>query len=111
MNILSIVAASAALMLGMADAASAQDQSGPAANPSAAQNPAVKSPNNMVNAPLAKGHNSFTKGEARVRIEKAGYSNVTNLALDGDGLWQAHATKDGQPVNVALDYKGDVAVQ
>jgi hypothetical protein len=111
MNILPIVAASAALMFGMADAAPAQDQSVPAASPSATQNPAVKSPDNMANTPLAKGHNSFTKGEAKVRIEKAGYTDVAGLALDSDGLWQAHAIKDGQPVNVALDYKGNVASQ
>jgi hypothetical protein len=42
-------------------------------------------------------------------MEAAGYANVTGLTLDGDGLWQAQATKGGQPVAIALDYKGDVA--
>ncbi len=104
MNILPTIAVSMALSLGVAGAAAAQDQS-------TAQNPAVKSPSDTSNAPLAKGHNSFTKSEARSRIRAAGYANVTGLALDANGLWQAHATRAGQPVNVALDYKGDVAPQ
>jgi len=74
-------------------------------------NPAVKSPSDTESAPLAKGHNSFTRGEAQSRLEKAGYSNISGLKLDQDGLWQAQATRDGQTVNVALDYKGDIAVQ
>jgi hypothetical protein len=61
--------------------------------------------------PLAKGHNSFTKSEAKSRIEKAGFINVTGLALDSDGLWQATASRDGQSLHVALDYKGDIAAE
>jgi hypothetical protein len=111
MKIPMIIAISAALTLGTATFASAQDQAGPTADPHAMQNPAVKSPNEMTDAPLAKGHNSFTKGEAKARIQKAGYAHVTDLTLDSDGLWQAHATRAGHPVNVALDYKGNVAAQ
>lgn len=108
MNILAIVAVATALGFGATGVASAQDL---APSPNATQNPAVKSPNQLADAPLAKGHNSFTKGEARTRIQKAGYVRVTGLSLDSDGLWQAHATRDGQRVRVALDYKGDVASQ
>ncbi|MGC1302993.1 MAG: hypothetical protein WA840_11510 [Caulobacteraceae bacterium] len=111
MKISTIIAISAAMTLGVANLASAQDQAGPAADPNATQNAAVKSPNDMTNASLAKGHNSFTKGEAKARIQKAGYAHVTDLTLDGDGLWQAHATRAGHTVNVALDYKGNVAAQ
>lgn len=107
MKIVPLLAASLAISLGAADLAIAQ----PAPSADAAQNPAVKSPNAMTGAPLAKGHNSFTKGQARDRIRKAGYADVHDLSLDSDGLWQAHATQNGQPVNVALDYKGDVATQ
>jgi hypothetical protein len=111
MKILQILAVSAAIAFGTTSFAAAQDQSGPAPSPNATQNPALKSPNMMADAPLAKGHNSFTKAEARARIQTAGYARVTDLVLDGDGLWQAHATRNGQPVNVALDYKGNVATQ
>jgi hypothetical protein len=107
MKILSIVAISAGL-LGFASYASADP---PTTDPAAAANPAVKSPTDTSAAPLAKGHNSFTKGQAQDRIQKAGYTNVSGLTLDTDGLWQATAMMQGQSVHVALDYKGDVAAE
>ncbi len=59
----------------------------------------------------AKGANSFTMGQARHRIAKKGYSHVKGLAKDGDGVWRGTATKDGQPIQVWLDYKGNVGQQ
>jgi hypothetical protein len=100
----------AGLALGMASTALAQGQA-PMADPSASANPAVKSPSAVEGAALAKGHNSFTLGQAKRRIEKAGYTAVSGLALDSDGIWQGQATKDGQSVHVGLDYKGNVAAQ
>ncbi len=90
---------------------SAQDQPAPSASTEAPGNPAVKPPDDTASAPLAKGHNSFTKSQALSRITKAGFTQVTGLTLDGDGLWQASAMRDGHPVRVAIDYKGDVAAQ
>jgi hypothetical protein len=55
-----------------------------------------------------KGANSFTEGEARSRIEKQGFSNVTALKKDDDGIWRGRATMGGQQVDVALDYQGNV---
>ena len=110
-TVTSIVVA-AGLFLGASQAAVAQAQSAPpAASADAPANAAVKSPSESTAAPLAKGHNSFTKSQALSRIEKAGYTQVTGLALDADGLWRASAMRDGQAVKVALDYKGDVAAQ
>jgi hypothetical protein len=101
-------AASAALLaLAAASLAAAQT---PSPDPSAPPNAAIKS-GGAGAQPLAKGHNSFTKSEAKSRIEKAGFTNVTGLALDSDGLWQATASRDGQSLHVALDYKGDVAAE
>jgi hypothetical protein len=102
--------AAVALAFGLAGSAVAQAQP-PMADPSAAANPALKSPGDMSSAPLAKGHNSFTRRQAKGRIEKAGYTAVSGLSLDPDGIWQGQATKDGQTVHVALDYKGAVASQ
>jgi hypothetical protein len=110
-RILPVVLLSAAMAIGASSFAAAQDQAGPSADPGAAHNPAMKSPDAMSSGPLAKGHNSFTKGQARSRIEKAGYSAVSGLTLDADGLWQATAMQNGQSVHVALDYKGNVAAQ
>jgi hypothetical protein len=101
----------ACVVIASASVAYAQGGASPTADPAAPANPAVKSANDMTSGALAKGHNSFTKGQAKSRIEKAGYTDVSDLNLDSDGLWQATATRDGQSVHVALDYKGTIAAQ
>jgi hypothetical protein len=58
-------------------------------------------------APVA-GANSFTKAEALSRIEKAGYTNVSGLAKDKDGIWRGKANNGSAMVPVALDYQGNV---
>lgn len=52
--------------------------------------------------------NSFTEGQAKDCIAKAGYTDVQNLKLDENGIWRRKAHKSGQQVNVALDYRGSV---
>ena len=58
---------------------------------------------------LEKGANSFTEGQAKSRLEGAGFSDVTGLAKDDDGVWRAKAKKDGKAVDVGVDYKGNIA--
>jgi hypothetical protein len=100
----SIICGAAALSLLLGGAATAQQQP-----TDAHKNDAVKTPD-TAGAPTA-GANSFTKGQAEGRIKKAGYTNITGLTKDKDGLWHAQATKDGKQVNVSLDFKGDVNAQ
>jgi len=57
------------------------------------------------------GRNSFTEGQAKSRLEKAGYSKVTDLKKDDQGIWHAKAQKDGKSVDVALDYQGKIAAK
>lgn len=54
------------------------------------------------------GANSFTEGQAKSRIESQGYTNVSGLTKDDQGIWRGKAMKDGKNVNVALDFHGDV---
>jgi peptidase YpeB-like protein len=59
-------------------------------------------------APL-KGANSFTEGQARDRAVAHGYANVSGLKKDDEGIWRGQATaEDGKPVEIAVDYKGNV---
>ncbi|TDR89161.1 PepSY domain-containing protein [Enterovirga rhinocerotis] len=59
---------------------------------------------------LEKGANSFTEGQAKSRLEGAGFTGVTGLTKDDDGIWRAKAmAKDGKPVDVGVDYKGNIA--
>jgi hypothetical protein len=63
----------------------------------------------QANAPApAKGANSFTMGEARSRMEKNGFSDVSDLAKDDSGIWRGKAQKGGNATSVWLDYKGNV---
>lgn len=58
-------------------------------------------------APL-KGSNSFTEAQAKDRIIAQGMDSVTGLKKDGDGIWRGTAQQAGKPVEVAVDYKGNV---
>ena len=87
----------------IASAASAQTptQSGP-------NNNAVNSPGQKnSNAPVA-GRNSFTEGQAKSKIEEAGYSNVSDLKKDNNGIWRGKASKGGSSSSVSVDFQGNV---
>jgi hypothetical protein len=57
------------------------------------------------------GANSFTEAQAKDRIEKAGFSQVTGLKKDDQGIWRASASKGGAQVNVSVDFRGNVTTQ
>lgn len=94
----------AAAVLLSATAALAQSQT-----PSTSQTtPAVNTGQNP-GAPVA-GKNSFTEDQAKSRIEAAGYTDVTGLKLDDQGVWRATAKKDGKDTGVSLDFQGNVTM-
>jgi hypothetical protein len=62
---------------------------------------------NTSTAPVA-GANSFTEGQAKSRIEAGGYSNVTELKKDDNGVWRGKGMKDGKSVTVSVDFQGNV---
>lgn len=64
-------------------------------------------PSDAKKLPL-EGANSFTEGQARTRIENAGFSQIAELKKDGQGVWRGTAVKDGKSVAVALDFKGNI---
>ena len=88
-----------------------------AAGAATAQNPPAQSgPNNNgvnssgqnnSNAPVA-GRNSFTEGQAKSKIEEAGYTNVTELKKDDAGVWRGKASKGGSAAEVSVDFQGNV---
>jgi hypothetical protein len=87
-----------------ATAASAQNQP---AKPGPNNN-AVNSPGqNNANAPVA-GRNSFTEGQAKSKIEEAGYTKVTDLKKDDNGVWRGKASKGGSSTSVSVDFQGNV---
>ena len=73
-----------------------------------AQTPAVKSPSANNPAAPVPGANSFTEGQAKSRIEGAGYTEVSGLRKDNNGVWIGSAKKGGQSVTVKVDFQGNV---
>jgi hypothetical protein len=80
------------------------------ANPDA-KTPAVATTNTVNPGAPAAGANSFTEGQAKSRMEAAGYTTVTGLAKDKDGVWHGKTTKAGTPMDVTLDYQGNVTAK
>jgi hypothetical protein len=98
----------AAVLAFVASGAIAQTQNPPAKD--GPQNSAINSSNSsnrQVTAPVS-GRNSFTEGEAKSRIEKMGFFNVTNLKKDDNGVWRGRALRDGKTVDISVDYQGNV---
>ena len=101
--------AALALIVGLSSAALAHAQGGaPHANPDAPQNSPLKDPHSQKAGSPAAGRNSFTMGQAREHMEKAGFTGVTGLTKDHDGLWQGRARKNGHRVHIAMDFQGNV---
>lgn len=85
-------------------AASAQTQP---AKPGPNNNAVNTASQNNSNAPVA-GRNSFTEGQAKSKIEEAGFTNVTELKKDDAGVWRGQASKGGSPSAVSVDFQGNV---
>ena len=82
-----------------------------AQNPPAADRPnnnAVNSAGQNNSSKPVAGANSFTEGQAKSKIEEAGWTNVTALKKDDNGVWRGKAMKDGKSVDVSLDFQGNV---
>ena len=77
---------------------------------SATNNAVNTAPANNAGAPVP-GANSFTEGQARDRIQDKGYTQVNALSLDSKGVWRGKAMKNGQSVDVSMDYQGNVVPQ
>ncbi|MDG4882712.1 DUF4142 domain-containing protein [Mesorhizobium sp. WSM4884] len=70
--------------------------------------PAVKSASTPKPPAPVPGANSFTESQAKNRIQDAGYTDISSLAKDGQGIWRGQAKKGGKTISVALDYQGNV---
>lgn len=55
------------------------------------------------------GQNSITEAQATELFGKAGYTDLTGLKLNDQGVWEASAMKDGKNVMLSLDAEGKVS--
>ena len=103
-----LMIAASALTLALSSAAFAADK--PAANPDATDTTsAMPSPQTGVDdkAPLP-GANSFTEAQVKSRLEENGFTEVTGLVLDDQGIWRGTAKMNAKPFDVAVDYRGNI---
>jgi hypothetical protein len=59
-------------------------------------------------APLP-GANSFMEPQARKLIESKGFSDVSALVYDSQGVWRGTAKNGTGKVRVTVDFKGNVS--
>ena len=105
-------AAASTAVAGASDATGGAMAPGGAVSPPPANgNEAVNPDGNMADASQSPASNSFTEGQARGHIEKAGYSDVTALMKTPEGLWTGKAKKDGKTTDVSVDFKGAVTAK
>jgi putative membrane protein len=74
----------------------------------AKSNAAIKPTHPVNDGSATRGANSFTEAQAREHIAKSGFTDVSTLKKDKDGVWRGTAQKDGTTLHVALDFKGNV---
>ena len=48
------------------------------------------------------------KEQAKSKIEDAGYTNVTEVKKDDNGVWRGNASKSGSATAVSVDFQGNV---
>jgi hypothetical protein len=58
---------------------------------------------------VSPGANSFTEAQARSRLQRNGFAQVSELTKDQDGIWRGSAAKNGSLMHVAVDYKGHIS--
>ena len=74
--------------------------------PADTSNGAVNADQNRPAAAPAAGNNSFTEEQAKGHLANAGYTNITNMTQDAQGVWHGQAMKGGKSAPVSVDYQG-----
>lgn len=78
---------------------------------SVTQNPSVfrsQAAQSRSETPPLPGANSFVESQARKLLEAQGYSSVSPLVNDSQGIWRGTAMSGSNKVQVSVDYKGNV---
>ena len=105
---LAVLSALATAAVAQSSTTQPMNNSGSSSNPAVTHKPA-DSP--QTTGTVEPGANSFTEAQARSRLEAQGFSNVTELRKDDQGIWRGKAQREGKSVSVGIDYKGTVQTQ
>ena len=74
--------------------------------PAVATDATDKIPDTKTEAVPATKGNLFTEEQARVHLAHLGYTSISVLTKDENGVWRGSATKDGKTFAVGVDIKG-----
>jgi hypothetical protein len=80
----------------------------------AQQNPAMENPSVVqpdAKGQLSPGANSFSEGQARDLLKSQGYSDVSQLTNDSQGIWRGTAVSGAKRVSVSVDFKGNISAK
>lgn len=79
------------------------------------QQPAAKEQTGTAPKDLGKGDltpgKPMSEADARKKFEASGYRELSDLKLDGSGIWSAKTTVNGKRVTVRIDPQGDIVSQ
>jgi hypothetical protein len=80
-----------------------------ASGTAAAQTPAGRPTDDpLAVKPVPASSETSRSDVIRSKIERIGYTHVTDLTRDSTGIWHAHAIRDDQPVAIAVDKGGRI---
>jgi hypothetical protein len=107
MNMRSVILIAAIASLTAGAAFAQYDEKQRAITPAAQTEPATP-PAGAPTTPNAGA--ALTETQAKARIEAQGYTDVSELKKDAQGMWNAKAMKDGKSVQISLDTRGQIAL-
>lgn len=61
----------------------------------------------LLAASLTSAETPLTEAQARGRIEANGYTAISELRLDAQGIWHGRAARNGDPREVSLNARGE----
>ena len=65
---------------------------------------------NHDSAPALADSAPITEEQAKAKIEGEGFTEISALKMDENGMWTASAMKDGKPVQLSLNEQGNITV-
>jgi hypothetical protein len=86
------------------------EQPVPSTGTPTAMGPANKPATQDALATSAQRQSGISEGQARILLQQQGYATVNTLQPQPNSLWvwQADAMKNGRPVRLGIDYRGNV---
>ncbi|WP_412058572.1 hypothetical protein [Bartonella sp. DGB2] len=60
---------------------------------------------------LRNGKNSFTRSQILAYLQKKGFTKITSLRLDEQGIWRALILYKERTFLVSVDYTGEISIE